>query len=802
MLKGIVLLCFFVFALQLHAQQKKDSLVTQTIVYKTKQAGEMYLLWAMNNWKIPEEKYWPAGTFIKEGVAYTKMNAIKDSFFVDLKLPKGIYIDFMFWVSKNNKGEDADGWDTYWGQNYNYFISPKPKIKIVNDEKLAFVVKEKKRTFSILEEGKNILYISLIVLIIVLIVQFFRMKTTKPLAFSSNTFIAGFLATSFLLMMLVRLQMNDYIFTKQYLVFGVSFYDLMLLCGFSLIIFILLLVTKKYRMLQNVIKVISVILITGFLLFSILNIEIVKQLGKPLSYNWLYYSDFLKATDAKNALRKNFYPGFITNLLLIIFSVAIMAYAIALFTYKSHYLKLTAIILCTLPLLFLIASYYEVKKYKFESAKIENPVYVLVASWINAESKPSLFTIKVSQQTKTDIVLMHQQQLYEKLPGTDSITNVVMFIMESTPANMVQVFDSTYQVTPNLNEWKKYAAVYTNMYAHLPNTVNSIFSITSSLYPMISYKAIINEHPNINTATLPQLLKDNGWNTSLFYSSDLSYSNIGGYATHHGFETAEDFKIIRCDFKKFESNYAQLDGLDDRCIVSGYLNWKDSLKEQKTFSMLWVNQTHYPYFSHDKNKYTNNAELNPYLNALKNVDEAFSQLMQGLKSRNNLNNTLVVVVGDHGEAFGTHNQYSHASKVYEENLHVPCLLINPVLFNGEKNNRIAGLIDIAPTVMHLLNIKTPQEWEGMSLLDNRQKNHTFFVGPFSDFLFGSRFDNWKLIYNATINEYELYDLNKDPKELTNVANQHPDILKKEYEILSGWVQFHTAKIDSVVSVSK
>ncbi|MEO6221508.1 MAG: sulfatase-like hydrolase/transferase [Ginsengibacter sp.] len=797
-----IILLFFSF--NIYAQPTKDTLVDQNIVYKTSQLNEIYLVWTMDNWKIPEKKYQPEGTYVKDGMAYTKMIGQKDSFNINLRLQKGMYIDFMLLGTMDSTGKIAEAWDTHWGQNYNVYISGDGKSKIIDDSKLAFVLAEKKqKIFHILEEGKLIFFIAIALFILSLILLALRRRKIYFPKFVLNNYLFGLLVSSFIIMMLVRLEMNDYFFNNQYLVFGVSLYDFIFLFFFSLFFFSVLYISKKYPFLQYFIKGLFILLIFGLVLFSLLNIEIVKQLGKPINYNWLYYSDFLKAADAKNALRSSFNPGLITNILLIILAIALLAYTLALLFYnKLHAVKRTAILICSFLILFLVTGYIQSKQNKFDRAKIGNPVYVLASSWINAESKPSLFTINISQKTKDDIALIHHQQPYEKLPGTDSIKNIVIFVLESTPANMVQVYDSTYQVTPNLNDWKKQAVIYSNIYAHLPNTVSSVFSITSSLYPMISYKAVINEHPDIVTPTLPQLLKEKGWNTSLFYSSDLTYSNIGEYVTNHGFQTAEDFKIINCGFDKFESNYAQLDGLDDRCIVSRYLNWKDKLKGENTFSVLWTNQTHYPYFSHDKIKYTDNAALNPYLNALKNVDESFNQLMQGLKNSSSLNNTLVVVVGDHGEAFGTHNQYSHASKIYEENMHVPCLIINPALFKGIENNRIGGLIDIAPTLMHLLNMPVPAEWQGSSLLSGKQKSHTFFVGPFSDFLFGSRFDNWKLIFNATSNEYELYDLRNDPKELINIANKYPDMVKREYNMLAGWVQYHTKRINQTINSNK
>ena len=305
--------------------------------------------------------------------------------------------------------------------------------------------------------------------------------------------------------------------------------------------------------------------------------------------------------------------------------------------------------------------------------------------------------MKVSAETKETIEEMHTAKSNEPIPFSDSIKNVIVFVLESTPANLIQVYNSTYKVTPNLNRWKSHARIYENMYAHLPTTPNTMLSLISGIYPMISYKSVVNEYPGITIPSLPKILKNAGWTTSLFFSSDLTFSNMGKYLKAQQVETVEDFKTINCDYKNFNSNYSLLDGLDERCIINRYFIWIDPLQSKKTFSILWTNQTHYPYFfSGDQKKYADNIELNKYLNALEEVDIAFGELMEGLQKRNVLNNTLVVVIGDHGEAFGTHNQYTHGANIYEENMRVPCLLINPKLFHGESDNRVAGLIDVAP----------------------------------------------------------------------------------------------------------
>jgi arylsulfatase A-like enzyme len=442
-------------------------------------------------------------------------------------------------------------------------------------------------------------------------------------------------------------------------------------------------------------------------------------------------------------------------------------------------------------------SFFQNKTNEYDSGKIANPVWELLTSTITAEKKPKLFSMSIPEQTKKFIENYHTSKIESKLDSGGIINNIILFVLESTPKHFISLYDSTYHVTPNLAKWRNISTVFTNAYSHIPSTSNSMATMISSLYPLISYKSIINEYGKTSLPSLSTDMKNSGWQMSFFSSADLSFGNMSDYAKQYDFITVDDSKSISCVYNRFTVTNTMLDGLDDKCITNRYFQWYDSISSVKKFSLFWTNQTHYPYFINANNeiKYvTGNAELNRYLNGLKSSDEAFGMLMDGLQKRNILKNSLVIVVADHGEAFSTHGQSGHGSKIYEENINVPCIFYNPWLCKGKTIETITGLIDIAPTIAHILGSLGSKNWEGRSMLSPRENSRSFFLCPYSDFLLGTRNGDWKYIFNATLNKDELYNLKDDPGELNNLASKNQDIVKQEYEMLGAWVQFHNKKL--------
>jgi arylsulfatase A-like enzyme len=207
--------------------------------------------------------------------------------------------------------------------------------------------------------------------------------------------------------------------------------------------------------------------------------------------------------------------------------------------------------------------------------------------------------------------------------------------------------------------------------------------------------------------------------------------------------------------------------------------------------MIWTVQGHYPYFfaTEEEDFGVANISFNRYLNTMKHNDELIGAVMKSLKDRGLDDSTLVVVTGDHGEAFGQHGQFGHGTSIYEENLRVPLYFINSTLFHGERKQDIAGMKDLATTVFSIINVDKPEIWQGRDLMSTNS-NEVFYFAPWSDYLFGYRKENMKYIFNETQNTIEVYDLNLDPEEKINLFDKttNEEIEHARYRV-AAWVQF-------------
>lgn len=105
-----ILICLLVSA-HIYSQGIKDSIVRKTIVYHSKNAGEVFFVWAINDWEIPSPSLRPDSTIVKRKLAYTKMLQRNEEYAVTIALPHKTSLNFLFLKSKDRTGNSIEEWD-------------------------------------------------------------------------------------------------------------------------------------------------------------------------------------------------------------------------------------------------------------------------------------------------------------------------------------------------------------------------------------------------------------------------------------------------------------------------------------------------------------------------------------------------------------------------------------------------------------------------------------------------------------------------------------------------------------------
>jgi arylsulfatase A-like enzyme len=170
------------------------------------------------------------------------------------------------------------------------------------------------------------------------------------------------------------------------------------------------------------------------------------------------------------------------------------------------------------------------------------------------------------------------------------------------------------------------------------------------------------------------------------------------------------------------------------------------------------------------------------------VDGLLGLALEQLRAAKLLDDTLVIVTGDHGEAFGEHGLLLHGRQLYDELLRVPLVMAGPPPFTGGRIvEGSASLLDLLPTVLDLVAAPHPEGLDGGSLLplvrgtgpgrpavSEERQTPRRTAGQASALLLGVRNEAWKAIVTydhakGTVLE-EAYDLRADPLETKNLAN--------------------------------
>jgi len=201
------------------------------------------------------------------------------------------------------------------------------------------------------------------------------------------------------------------------------------------------------------------------------------------------------------------------------------------------------------------------------------------------------------------------------------------------------------------------------------------------------------------------------------------YLGMEAIIRNRGFDTLADAGDIG-------GNHNSSFRVDEPSTVAYILKWIDALPAGQPFFVTYLPIAgHHPYETLEPGPFPERDEFGPYRNALHYGDASLGTLINGLRARGLDQKTLWIVLGDHGEAFGQHEgNYGHTFQLYEENIHIPFLVAAPGIVPHEiRGSQVVSLVDTAPTVLDLMGLDAPNNYQGRSMLDGKPRMALFFA---------------------------------------------------------------------------
>jgi arylsulfatase len=390
------------------------------------------------------------------------------------------------------------------------------------------------------------------------------------------------------------------------------------------------------------------------------------------------------------------------------------------------------------------------------SAYDDNGVQMLWSSTLAEVASPKAVTLDLSRYAGRAIKL---QLSADGLLGGDSILwgdlrvagtslirskgsqpsaptlNLVVIILDALSRSRVGIYGYSSETTPEIDALAGESLVFSNAHSNAPYTLSSTASLLTSLEPVDHRVLTGNEYLGDSFLTLAEVLKEQGhYQTATFTSNAFASPEFG---LGQGFDTFE---------KLYEDSVRPTVTVPEQFRVA-VTKWLDARAEadlsvQPFFLYLHMLQPHEPLDVAPPEFYEagENTLLGPtlsdyaqardlpspeelerhirlYEGSLRFADHGVRQILELLRTRGLLESSIIVVASDHGEALGESGLIGHNTSVDEAMTAIPLLIRFPQEQQTYgQTERIASSIDVAPTALHALGLRSPAEFHGHDLL--------------------------------------------------------------------------------------
>jgi len=353
--------------------------------------------------------------------------------------------------------------------------------------------------------------------------------------------------------------------------------------------------------------------------------------------------------------------------------------------------------------------------------------------------------------------------------------NVVMIFLESTRARSTTPYNKDIDTTPFLNELAKESLIAERAYAVVPHTSKALVATHCGVAPPLDDEKTESEPDIIPARCIAELLEEQGYPSAFFQSATEDFERRRMLVENLGHE--DFFPIESMGKEGFqEANYF---GYEDDIMLEPSRMWLEENGDEGPFLASYLTVTaHHDYVVPDrygKKEFSEKTELNKYLNTLRYQDFFLRNLFEQYKNLGLYEDTIFIVLGDHGEGFDEHGLKQHDNVIYDEGLHIPFFIHDPRHPEAGTIEAPVSELDVLPTVADLLGYEIRGgTYPGASMLVPIEERTLMASCYHERTCLASIKGDEKYIYHYGNKGEEYFDLSEDPRERNNITEQQDD----------------------------
>jgi phosphoglycerol transferase MdoB-like AlkP superfamily enzyme len=328
--------------------------------------------------------------------------------------------------------------------------------------------------------------------------------------------------------------------------------------------------------------------------------------------------------------------------------------------------------------------------------------------------------------------------LYPKTSTTRTILkirkpNVLFIILESFSAKLVGSLGGEKGITPELDKLAAEGILFDNFYASGDRSEKGLVALLSG-YPVQTTTSVVKTPRKAEKLPhLSQIMKNAGYATSYYYGGELAFANIKSYLLTGGYQKL----ISKPDFP--DKDYNSKWGVHDHILLNRVL--KDLNQEkQPFFSTVFTLSSHEPYDVPMETKFPGTDEANKFRNSAYYTDQSIGNFIREAKKQAWWQNTLVVLVADHGHSLPNYDDQDAFTK-----FRIPLIFTGGALAETKTiNSKLASQTDLAYSILNQLNLPVTEFHWSKDLFSPETIPFAFYV--YNDG-FGFLYDQGKFTFD-------------------------------------------------------